>query len=162
MCSIKILHIKTHKKKEVKKHDRTGTSKAQEVLMQKYGYIDGEDIFQQACEMAIRKYKEIEKVNQSLFGLLCRWAAREIRKHEKYEVPFSCLIVENQAQTDEVEFEPEDPMWRKDFDAVEEREEIAAQYGQWLLNALLSAAETYKPAKEEEKEEQLQFEFEFA
>jgi len=117
-------------------------------LMQKYGYIDGEDIFQRACEMAIRKYKKIEKVNQSLFGFLCRWAAREIRKHERYEIPFSCLRCENEDQTDEVVFDPEDPTWRKNFDAIESREEIEKTYGKWLLDALLNAAaENPKPSK---------------
>ena len=114
-------------------------------LMQKYGYIDGEDIFQRACEMAIRKYKKIEKVNQSLFGFLCRWAAREIKKHERYEIPFSCLSIENSDQADEVEFDPMDTEWEKDFVAIEEKDEIEKKYGQWFLNALLSAAE--KPQK---------------
>jgi len=127
-------------------------------LMQKYGYIDGEDIFQLACVFAIQEYG-IEKTNQNLFGLLCRWAARELKRHEKYEVPFSCLIVENQDQSDEIEFDPEDPTWQKEYDAIENREEIQKIYGQWLLSALLSIAEP-KPAKEEEeKEEQLQFVF---
>jgi hypothetical protein len=114
--------------------------KHQKWLRLKYGN-DGEDIFQQACVFAIQGYGDIENTNQNLFGLLCRWAAREIRKHEKYEIPFSCLRCENEDQTDEVEFDPEDPMWEKDFDAIEEREEIAVRYGQWLLNALLKAAE---------------------
>jgi len=129
--------------------------------MFKYG-IDGEDIFQRACEMAM-KYGGIEKVNQYLFGLLCRWAAREIRKYEKYEVPFSHLTQENKDREEFAEFDPEDPMWRKDFDAIEEREEVAKKYGQWLLDALMKTAETPKPAKKEEEkeEEQLQFEFVF-
>jgi len=128
-------------------------------LMQKYGYIDGEDIFQLACVFAIQRYGDIENTNQNLFGLLCRWAARELKRHEKYEVPFSCLIVENQDQSDEIEFDPEDPTWQKEYDAIENREEIQKIYGQWLLSALLSIAEP-KPAKEEEeKEEQLQFVF---
>ena len=131
----------------------------QKWLRLKYGDIDGEDIFQQACVFAIQEYG-IEKTNQNLFGLLCRWAARELFKHRSHEVPFSCLRQENNDQTDEVVFDPEDPTWRKDFDAIEEREEIAVRYGQWLLNALLSATKNSKPAKEkEEKEEQLQFVF---
>ena len=130
----------------------------QKWLRLKYG-AEGEDIFQQACIFAIQEYG-IEKTNQNLFGLLCRWAARELKRHEKYEVPFSCLIVENQDQSDEIEFDPEDPTWQKEYDAIENREEIQKIYGQWLLSALLSIAEP-KPAKEEEEkeEEQLQFEF---
>jgi len=131
----------------------------QKWLRLKYGDIDGEDIFQQACVFAIQRYGDIENTNQNLFGLLCRWAARELKRHEKYEVPFSCLIVENQDQSDEIEFDPEDPTWQKEYDAIENREEIQKIYGQWLLSALLSIAEP-KPAKEEEeKEEQLQFVF---
>jgi len=128
-------------------------------LMQKYGYIDGEDIFQLACVFAIQRYGDIENTNQNLFGLLCRWAARELFKHRSHEVPFSCLIAQNEDQTDEVVFDPEDPTWQKEYDAIENREEIQKIYGQWLLSALLSIAEP-KPAKEEEeKEEQLQFVF---
>jgi len=128
-------------------------------LMQKYGYIDGEDIFQLACVFAIQRYGDIEKTNQNLFGLLCRWADRELFKHRSHEVPFSCLIAQNEDQTDEVVFDPEDPTWQKEYDAIENREEIQKIYGQWLLSALLSIAEP-KPAKEEEeKEEQLQFVF---
>ena len=127
--------------------------------MQKYGYIDGEDIFQLACVFAIQRYGDIENTNQNLFGLLCRWAARELFKHRSHEVPFSCLIAQNEDQTDEVVFDPEDPTWQKEYDAIENREEIQKIYGQWLLSALLSIAEP-KPAKEEEeKEEQLQFVF---
>ena len=115
--------------------------------MFKYGYIDGEDVFQKACEMAIQEYGGIGNVNQSLFGLLARWAAREIRKHERYEIPFSCLRQENQDLTDEMEFEPEDPAWEKSFAAIENIEEIQKIHGQWLLNALLKTATEPKPHK---------------
>ena len=111
----------------------------------KYGYDDGNEVFQQAYAYAIQRYQTIEKVNQSLFGFLCRWAAREIKKHERYEIPFSCLSIENQDQTDVVEYDPEDPEWRKNFDAIESREEIEKTYGNWLLNALLKA--TTEPPK---------------
>ena len=124
----------------------------------RYG-IDGEDVFHQAWIYA-QGYGGIEKINQSLFSKLCKWAARELKKHEMHEIPFSFLVAQNEDQTDFAEFDPEDPMWKKDFDAIEEREEIAVRYGQWLLNALLSATKNSKPAKEkEEKEEQLQFVF---
>jgi len=129
-------------------------------LMQKYGYIDGEDIFQLACVFAIQRYGDIENTNQNLFGLLCRWAARELKRHEKYEVPFSCLQTENKDREEIAEFDFADPTWEKQYIAIEEREEVAKTYGQWLLNALLSATKNSKPAKEkEEKEEQLQFVF---
>ena len=118
--------------------------KHQKWLRLKYG-TEGEDIFQQACVFAIQRYGDIENTNQNLFGFLCRWAAREIKKHERYEVPFSCLVAQNEDQTDEMEYDPEDPEWEKDFVAIEEKDEIEKKYGQWLLNALLSAAE--KPQK---------------
>jgi len=124
----------------------------------KYGN-DGEEIYREAYTIALERYQMIEKVNQNLFGLICREAARELFGYRRYEVPFSCLIVENQDQSDEIEFDPEDPTWQKEYDAIENREEIQKIYGQWLLSALLSIAEP-KPAKEEEeKEEQLQFVF---
>jgi DNA-directed RNA polymerase specialized sigma24 family protein len=115
-------------------------------LMHKYGDIDGEDIFQQACLIAIKRYQTIEKTNQNLFGLISREAARELLAHRKHEIPFSCLRQENSDQTDEMEFDPMDPAWEKDFVAIEEREEIQKIHGQWLLNALLKTAEP-KPRK---------------
>jgi DNA-directed RNA polymerase specialized sigma24 family protein len=116
-------------------------------LMQKYG-IDGEEIFQQTCLIAIKRYQTIEKTNQNLFGLLCREAARMLLYHEKHEIPFSYLRCENEDQTDEVEFEPEDPEWRKNFDIVESREEVEKMHGKWLLDALLKAVEPEpKPSK---------------
>ena len=111
---------------------------------QKYGN-DGDEIYREAYTIALERYKTIDKVNQNLFGFLCREAAREIQKHERYEIPFSYLVTENQDQTDEVEYDPEDPEWRKDFDAIESREEIEKTYGNWLLNALLKA--TTEPPK---------------
>ena len=92
----------------------------------RYG-IDGEDVFQLAWVYA-QGYGGIEKVNQSLFSKLCKWAARELKKHEMHEIPFSFLVAQNEDQTDFAEFDPEDPMWKKDFDAIEEREEIAVRY----------------------------------
>jgi len=116
-------------------------------LMQKYGYIDGEDIFQLACVFAIQRYGDIENTNQNLFGLLCRWAARELLTHRKHEIPFSCLRQENQDKTDEMEYDPEDPEWEKQYRMIEEREELQKIYGQWLLDALLNATTEPKPNK---------------
>ena len=118
----------------------------QKWLRLKYGYDDGEDIFHQAWIYA-QGYGGIEKVNQSLFSKLCKWAARELKKHEMHEIPFSFLVAQNEDQTDFAEFDPEDPMWKKDFDAIEQREEIAVRYGQWLLDALLNATTEPKPNK---------------
>jgi len=97
--------------------------KHQKWLRLKYG-IDSEDIFQQAYMIVLKRYGNVEKVNQNLFGNICREAAREIQKHERYEIPFSYLVTENQDQTNEMEYDPEDPTWRKDFDAIENMEEI--------------------------------------
>jgi len=120
--------------------------KYQKWLRQKYGN-DGDDVFHQAWIYA-QRYGGIEKVNQNLFGLLCREAVRELFRHRAHEVPFSHLMQENQDQTDEVEFDPEDPAWEKDFVAIEEREEIEKTYGKWLLNALLKTADKNpKPSK---------------
>jgi len=109
-------------------------------LRAKYGNDDGEDIFQTALMIAMERYG-IDKVNQNLFGLLCREAARQLQLHKEYEIPFSHLTRENSDQTDEVEFDPEDPAWQKKYDAIENMEEIEKTYGKWLLNALLKAAE---------------------
>ena len=105
---------------------------------------NGDDVFQAAFLIAMERYG-IDKVNQSLFGKICREAARVLLYHEKHEIPFSYLVTENQDQTDEVEYDPEDPEWRKNFDAIESREEIEKTYGNWLLNALLKA--TTEPPK---------------
>ena len=113
--------------------------KHQKWLRLKYGY-DGEDIFQTAYMIAMERYTGIDRVNQNLFGLLCLEAARQLQYAEKHEIPFSCLRQENQDQTDEIEFDPEDPAWEKNFQAIEERDEIEKKYGQWLLNVLLKTA----------------------
>jgi len=128
-------------------------------LLSRYG-VDGEEIFQQACVYAMQY--GIEKTNQNLFGLLCRWAARELKKHEMHEIPFSCLSIENADQTDEMEYDPEDPMWRKDFDAIENREEIQKIHGQWFLNALIKTATKPKPSKVTSNHICMQMKFEFA
>jgi DNA-directed RNA polymerase specialized sigma24 family protein len=112
----------------------------------KYGNDDGEDIFQTAYMIAMERYTGIDRVNQNLFGLLCREAARVLLYHEKHEIPFSCLVQENNDQTDSVEFDPADEKWQKEYIAIEEREEIEKMHGKWLLNALLKAAEP-KPSK---------------
>jgi hypothetical protein len=136
------LHGKS-KTKEVKMTEQE-LSRHRKWCMFKYG-IDGEDIFQLACVFAIQEYG-IEKTNQNLFGLLCRWAARELKRHEKYEVPFSCLSIENSDQADEVEYDPIDAEWEKQYRMIEEREELQKKYGQWLLNALLKAVTESKPS----------------
>jgi len=114
-------------------------------LRLKYG-TESEDIFHQAWIYA-QGYGGIEKINQSLFGLLCRWAARELLTHRKHEIPFSCLRQENQDKTDEMEYDPEDPEWEKQYRMIEEREELQKIYGQWLLDALLNATTEPKPNK---------------
>ena len=124
----------------------------------KYGN-DGEEIYREAYTIALERYQMIEKVNQNLFGLICREAARELFGYRRHEIPFSCLSIENSDQTDEVDFDPMDPEWEKDFDAIENMEEIEKTYGNWLLDALLKTTEKPKPTKEKEKEEQLEFVF---
>ena len=114
-------------------------------LRSKYGNDDGEDIFQTAYVIAMQRYG-IDKVNQNLFGLLCREAARQLQLHKEYEIPFSYLTRENSDQADEVEFDPMDTEWEKDFDAIENMEEIEKTYGKWLLDALLTATEKPKPS----------------
>ena len=109
----------------------------------RYG-IDGEDVFHQAWIFA-QEYGGIEKVNQSLFSKLCKWAARELRKHERYEIPFSYLTQKNEDKEEFAEFDFADPTWEKQYIAIEEREEVTKKYGQWLLNSLLKTAE--KPQK---------------
>jgi len=120
---------------------------------------NGDDIFQQAFMIAIQRYRSIKKINQSLFGFLCREAARQLMFHQKHEIPFSCLVTENKDREEFSEFDPVDLTWEKEYIAIEEREEVTKNYGQWLLNALLKTAAEPKPAREEKEEEQLQFEF---
>jgi len=99
---------------------------------------NGEDVFQQACLIAMERYG-IDKVNQNLFGLLCREAARQLQYHQKYEIPFSYLAHENTDQTNEMPFDLEDMEWKRPYIAIEEQEEIEKIHGKWLLNALLKA-----------------------
>jgi DNA-directed RNA polymerase specialized sigma24 family protein len=51
----------------------------------------GEDVFQEACLIALQRYKTLNNVNQSLFKLLCKEAARKLLKHQKHEITFSQL-----------------------------------------------------------------------
>jgi len=120
--------------------------KHQKWLRLKYG-TEGEDIFQQACLIAIQRYEDIEKINQNLFGFLCREAARQLQLHKEYEIPFSYLAHENIDQTNEMPFDLEDMEWKRSYIAIEEQEEIEKTYGKWLLNSLLKAATEPKPSK---------------
>jgi hypothetical protein len=61
----------------------------------------GEDVFQQACLIALERYKSFKNVNQKLFRLLCKEAARNLRRHEKYEICFSQL--QHQQEKDDSE-----------------------------------------------------------
>jgi hypothetical protein len=45
----------------------------------------GEDIFQNACLLAIERYHSLENVNQSLFRTLMRESYRNLFKHKKVE-----------------------------------------------------------------------------
>ena len=68
----------------------------------------GEDVFQQACLIALERYKSFENVNQKLFRLLCKEAARNLRRHEKYEICFSQLQYqqeEDDSEDDRFDFE---------------------------------------------------------
>jgi DNA-directed RNA polymerase specialized sigma24 family protein len=51
----------------------------------------GEDVFQEACLIALQRYKTLDNVNQFLFKLLCKEAARKLLKHQKHEIAFSQL-----------------------------------------------------------------------
>jgi hypothetical protein len=118
---------------------------------------NGDDIFQTAYMIVLSRYGNIEKVNQNLFSKICREAARELKKHEMHEIPFSCLQTENKDREEFAEFDFTDPTWKRQYIAIEEREEVEKLFGKWLLNALLNAATEPKPARKEE--EQLQFAF---
>jgi hypothetical protein len=65
----------------------------------------GEDIFQQACLIALERYKSFKNVNQKLFRLLCKEAARNLRRHEKYEICFSQLQYQQENEDDRFDFE---------------------------------------------------------
>jgi len=107
---------------------------------------NGDDVFQAAFLIAMERYG-IDKVNQSLFGKICREAARQLQYAEKHEIPFSYLAHENIDQTNEMPFDLEDMEWKRPYIAIEEQEEIEKTYGKWLLNSLLKAATEPKPSK---------------
>jgi hypothetical protein len=58
----------------------------------------GEDVFQEACVIALERYKSLENVNQKLFSLLCKEGARKLLKHKLYEIPFSQLTEEEEIE----------------------------------------------------------------
>ena len=123
---------------------------------------NGDDVFQAAFLIAMERYG-IDKVNQSLFGKICREAARQLQYAEKHEIPFSYLAHENIDQTNEMPFDLEDMEWKRPYIAIEEQEEIEKTYGKWLLNSLLKAATEPKPSKVTTDrtiyEKQMKFEF---
>ena len=49
----------------------------------------GEDVFQEACLIALQRYNSLDNVNQNLFGFLCKEAARKLLRHRKFEITFS-------------------------------------------------------------------------
>ena len=51
----------------------------------------GEEVFQEACLIALQRYKTLDNVNQSLFSRICKEAARTLLRHRKYEITFSQL-----------------------------------------------------------------------
>jgi DNA-directed RNA polymerase specialized sigma24 family protein len=58
----------------------------------------GEDIFQEACLIALQRYHSLNNVNQSLFSLLCKEAARKLLKHKKYETTFTQLFLNEEEE----------------------------------------------------------------
>jgi hypothetical protein len=78
----------------------------------------GEDVFQEACLIALQRYKSLDNVNQALFGLICKEAARKLLKHKKFEITFSQL---SQSYFDEKNFEDTlaDPRSFDAFDALD-------------------------------------------
>jgi DNA-directed RNA polymerase specialized sigma24 family protein len=83
----------------------------QEQLLKQFCYCKsrwngwGEDVFQEACLIALERYKSLENVNQKLFRLLCLEAARNLRRHEKYEICFSQLQYQQENEDDQLDFE---------------------------------------------------------
>jgi DNA-directed RNA polymerase specialized sigma24 family protein len=65
----------------------------------------GEDVFQQACLIALQRYKTFDNVNQALFGFLCKEAARKLLKHKKFEITFSQLSQGYFSNNEEINFE---------------------------------------------------------
>ena len=107
----------------------------------------GDDVFQEACLLALERYQTLDNVNSSLFSLLCREAFRNL--HTK-EIPFT----EGGAQSEDsdrlVDFP--DPRSMQEFVAIEERDEIEKLYGREFLQAL----EAYKPNHQSDQPIQLQ------
>jgi hypothetical protein len=65
----------------------------------------GEDVFQQACLIALQRYKSFDNVNQALFGLICKEAARTLLKHKKFEILFSQIQKDYFFNEEEINFE---------------------------------------------------------
>jgi DNA-directed RNA polymerase specialized sigma24 family protein len=81
----------------LEKKQKGGAAMTQEQLLRQLAYCKsrwngwGEDVFQEACVIALERYKSLNNVNQALFQLLCREAARRILKHRNFEITFSQL-----------------------------------------------------------------------
>ena len=77
----------------------------------------GEDVFQEACLIALQRYNSLDNVNQNLFGFLCKEAARKLLRHRKFEITFSQIT---QSYFDEKNFEDTlaDPRSTEALDAL--------------------------------------------
>jgi hypothetical protein len=65
----------------------------------------GEDVFQEACVISIKRYGSLNNVNQALFQLLCKEAARKLLKHRNFEITFSQLQSYSGNDEEEDDFE---------------------------------------------------------
>jgi DNA-directed RNA polymerase specialized sigma24 family protein len=95
----------------LEKNQKGGAAMTQEQLLKQLCYCKsryngwGEDVFQEACVIALERYKSLNNVNQSLFQLLCREAARRILKHRNFEITFSQLQSYSGNDEEEDDFE---------------------------------------------------------
>jgi len=89
----------------------------------------GEDVFQQACLIALQRYKSFDNVNQSLFGLICKEAARKLLKHQKFEIAFSQIQKGYFSNEEEINFEdtladPHATAFDDDFASFADKEQL--------------------------------------
>ena len=102
----------------------------------KYDGYGGDDIFQEACMIALERYGALENVKQSLFGMLCREAFRKIRSEEEQYISFSFFTKETADDFDE-QFDFADPKSMQEFERIEDINELEKLLGETCLEKCL-------------------------
>jgi len=115
----------------------------------------GDDIFQTAVLIALERYKTLENVNQSLFGMLCKEAFRNIKNEESQYITFSDFVDETADDFDE-QFDFADENSMNAYRQIEIRNELENILSKKCLEKLLNDELEPEPASKVKAKEYIQ------